>query len=380
MSSSRPLNILHVFRAPVGGLFRHVLDLARGQIERGHRVGLIADSGTGGARAEAILSDLAPHLALGLTRIPMRRHPGPSDFATLRHVNGRISATHADVIHGHGAKGGVYARLSWARRDAVRAYTPHGGSLWFERSSVTGLFYLTAESLLLRRGNLYLFESENSAKTFRRKIGPPPGVSRVVHNGVAKAEFEPIALAADATDVLFLGELRALKGIDLLIEALVQLRTSERTVSATVVGDGPDKAALQAMVQSRGLGSDIRFLAPMPARQALALGRVLVMPSRAEGLPYVVLEAAAAGKPMVATRVGGIPEIYGDLADTLVPPGNFVALGKAIARALDDPTSAASLAARLRDRVAAHFSADGMVEAILEAYRAALSGQADAPR
>ena len=172
----------------------------------------------------------------------------------------------------------------------------------------------------------------------------------MVHNGVAKAEFEPIKPAPDATDVMFLGELRALKGIDLLIEALAQLRTSGRTVSATIVGDGPDNAALQAAVKTHGLTGDVRFLPPMPARRALALGRVLVMPSRAEGLPYVVLEAAAAGKPMVAARVGGIPEIYGDLADTLVPPGNFVALAKAISRTLDEPARAADLANQLRDR------------------------------
>ena len=58
----------------------------------------------------------------------------------------------------------------------------------------------------------------------------------------------------------------------------------------------------------------------MPARQAIALGRIMVVPSRAESLPYVVLEAAAAGMPLIATGVGGIPEIYGPLSDTLVPP------------------------------------------------------------
>ena len=64
-----PLNIIHVFRAPVGGLFRHVVDLVRGQIARGHRVGIIADSTTGNARSDEIFAELAPQLALGLTRI-----------------------------------------------------------------------------------------------------------------------------------------------------------------------------------------------------------------------------------------------------------------------------------------------------------------------
>ena len=65
MDPSRPLNIIHVFRSPVGGLFRHVLDVAEGQIARGHRVGMIVSNLTGGARADAQLAEIAPRLALG---------------------------------------------------------------------------------------------------------------------------------------------------------------------------------------------------------------------------------------------------------------------------------------------------------------------------
>src|SRR5690348_14798085 len=107
-----PLNILHVFRAPVGGLFRHVLDLTREQIARGHKVGLIADSNTGGPRAEEVLGELEPTLALGLTRIPMQRHIGPGDALALAHVTRRVAQADADVVHGHGAKGGAYARMA----------------------------------------------------------------------------------------------------------------------------------------------------------------------------------------------------------------------------------------------------------------------------
>ena len=166
-----PLNILHVFRAPVGGLFRHVLDLAREQAARGHRVGVICDSGTGGARAEEVLAALEPSLALGLTRYPMHRQPHPSDVFALRHVMGRIAATQADVVHGHGAKGGAYSRLAFNRRQAARVYIPHGGSLLFTHDTLAGKVYLATERFLMRRGDLFLFESEFSAGTFRRKIG-----------------------------------------------------------------------------------------------------------------------------------------------------------------------------------------------------------------
>src|SRR5262245_17669029 len=103
-----PLNILHVLRAPVGGLFRYVVDLALGQAARGHRVGLIADSTTGGVQAEGKLAELAPRLALGVTRIPISRHIGPSDGRATAYVTQRAADIGAHVIHGHGAKGGAY--------------------------------------------------------------------------------------------------------------------------------------------------------------------------------------------------------------------------------------------------------------------------------
>ena len=81
------LNILHILRAPLGGLFRHVVDLARGQAERGHRVGLIVDSPTGGARADAALAALAPELALGVQRVAISRELGPSDLHAVRVVS-----------------------------------------------------------------------------------------------------------------------------------------------------------------------------------------------------------------------------------------------------------------------------------------------------
>ncbi len=367
-----PLNILHVFRTPVGGLFRHVLDLARAQAARGHRVGVICDSVTGGARAEAVLSELEPSLALGLSRYPMHRQPHPSDMFALRHVMGRIAATQADVIHGHGAKGGAYSRLAFNRPQAARAYIPHGGSLLFTHDTLAGKVYLATERFLMRRGDLFLFESEFSAGTFRRKIGVPRGLVRVVHNGVAPAEFEPVAPLADATDLVFIGEMRMLKGVDLLIDAVGALRREGRDVTATLFGDGPDRNAFMAQVERLALGDLIRFKPATPAREAQAFGRTMVVPSRLDSLPYVVLEAAASGKPLITANVGGIPEIYGPLADHLVPRDDAAALARAIVQALDNTQAAAELARRLRDRVAAGFTIDSMVDGVLAAYEEAL--------
>jgi len=367
-----PLKIIHVFRAPVGGLFRHVLDLVEGQVARGHRVGIIADASTGGARADEVLSALAPKLALGLTRIAMRRPLNPTDFPATWHVTRRINETDADVIHGHGAKGGAYARLAFPRKSVLRAYTPHGGSLLLKHDNLSGRMYLSLEKMLLARRALYLFESAYSGEIFRNKIGMPNGIVRVIHNGVSRNEFEPVTTAADATDLVFMGEFRAVKGIDILIDAIALLRTRGRTVTATLVGSGPDEAALAAHVERLSLQNAVRLMPAMPARRVLTLGKVMVIPSFAESLPYVVLETAAAGMPLITTNVGGIPEIYGPLSNALVPPGNVEALADAIEHALANPAAASILAQDLRARVAASFSQDGMVDGVLSAYLQAL--------
>jgi len=170
-------------------------------------------------------------------------------------------------------------------------------------------------------------------------------------------------------DVVFLGEMRTLKGVDVLIHALAHCRRVGRRLTAALIGDGPEAASFRAQVEALGLQGLVTFHKPMPTRQALAQGRVVVLPSRAESLPYVVLEAAAAGKPLVATHVGGVPEVFGPFADRLVAPDDVTGLAKAIADAADGGADAA--VQELRLRVEKAFSADAMVEAVLSAYQQA---------
>ena len=369
-----PLNILHVLRAPVGGLIRHVIDLTRGQIARGHRVGIIADSGTGGARAEENLASLAPQLALGISRIPMPRQLGPADLPAFWHVTQRVKQTNANILHGHSAKGGAYSRLALAPKNVVRVYTPHGGSLHFKRNTIVGLMYHSLEKLLMPQGNLYLFESAFARDRFKAIIGTPRGLVRVVCNGVTNEEFEPITRAPDASDVAYVGEFRHIKGADLVIDALKLLENQGRRISLTLAGDGEETKALHAQVARHGLAERTRFAGFQPARVGFSLGRVLIVPSRADSLPYVVIEAAAAGIPMIATRVGGIPEIFGSEAGRLVPPENPAAIAAAIASALDEPGLLARSAAVMQSHVREHFSQDAMVDGVLAAYREALDG------
>jgi glycosyltransferase involved in cell wall biosynthesis len=377
MPGGAPLKILHVLRAPVGGLFRHVMDLAREQIAGGHHVGIVADASTGGARAEAALAGIAPDLALGLTRVPMSRHIGASDFGARRHVAERALAAGADVLHGHGAKGGAYARLA-PRGRAIRVYTPHGGSLHYSAASPVGLVYLALERLLKARTELFLFESAFGRDAFTAKLGAPGALTRVVHNGVTPGEFDPIVPAADASDLIFIGELRKLKGVDVLLDALAALARDGRIVTATIVGDGPDAQAFRAQAARLGLTGAVRFHAPTNARAAFAMGRCVVVPSRAESLPYVVLEAGAAGMPLITTAVGGIGEIFGPQSDRLIPPGDAGALARAVVAMHADPDAARNAALTLRDRIREGFATGIMAESVVDAYRAALASRANA--
>jgi glycosyltransferase involved in cell wall biosynthesis len=375
--SDQPLRIVHCLRAPVGGLFRHVCDLAEAQARRGHLVGLIADSTTGGDIAAARFADLAPLCRLGIERFAMSRLPGPGDFAVAARIRGLAANWKPDVLHGHGAKGGAYARIAGTRLRAggtvpVRAYTPHGGSLHYAKSSPAGFLFLSLERFLARRTDVFLFESAFGLRAFTDKVRTPTGIVRVVHNGLARKEFEPVAPTADGADFVFVGELRALKGIDTLLEALHRIDPGPDGPSAVIVGAGADRESLIAMARDLGLETRVRFPGAMPAREAFALGRCIVVPSRAESLPYVVLEAAAARLPIVASDVGGVPEIFGDQAGRLVKPDNVAGLATAMQRILHDPDAAKDQAAALADDVAERFSLQGMADAVLDAYRAAL--------
>src|SRR3954466_453844 len=308
----QPLRILHATRAPVGGIFRHILDLANGQADRGHQVGIIADSLTGGERAEAALKEIAPRLKLGVHRLAIRRELLPTDALVWAHFMRLIRRLKPDVLHGHGAKAGAFIRLKSRSQGTIRVYTPHGGSLHYPLSTVKGALYSRLERALMNSTDLFLFESAFARDTYQRTIGTPRGLVRCVFNGVTAEEFDPVVKAADATDIVYVGEFRQIKGADLLIDAVARLRADGRPVTLTLAGDGEESANLKAQVARLGLGEAVRFIGHVKARYGFSKGSLLVVPSRGDSMPYVVIEAAAAGIPMVAANVGGIPEIFGE--------------------------------------------------------------------
>jgi glycosyltransferase involved in cell wall biosynthesis len=372
-TSDQPLRILHAVRAPVGGIFRHILDLANGQADRGHHVGIIADSLTGGTRAQAALSEIAPRLKLGVRRVAIHREPHPGDLLVWAHFLYLIRRLKPDVIHGHGAKAGAFIRMKSRSGRSIRIYTPHGGSLHYPLSTWRGAFYSRLERALMNSTDLFLFESAFARNTYQRTIGTPSGLVRCVFNGVTAEEFDPVVLASDATDIVYVGEFRHIKGADLLIDAVARLRADGKAVTLTLAGDGEEVGSLKAQVETHGLGGAVRFIGHVKARDGFAKGKLLVVPSRGDSMPYVVIEAAAAGIPMIAANVGGIPEIFGEHTDALFAANSVGAMADAIETALDDYPAATARAKSLRERIFMHFSQKAMVEGVLASYRGAFA-------
>jgi glycosyltransferase involved in cell wall biosynthesis len=365
----------------LGGLFRNAIDLTRGQIERGHEVGIFCDSTTGGERADRIFAELAPRLALGVTRVPMSRYPSLTDLKAQIAASRLRQHLRPDVIHGHGSKGGLYARLPalLPGHGYVTAYTPHGGSFNYKPGSFEHRLYMGVERLLERSTDVFLFESAFIAGRFEAYIGHQPRKAyRIVVNGVSAEEFVPIDHSGARFDLLYLGELRSAKGVDTLLQALSLLReTHGKRPTIVIVGSGPDDLALRQMAEQLGVSSQCTFRGPGPIREALSWARIMVVPSRAESLPYVVLEAAAAAQPLVSTNVGGISEICGpDHSDRLIVPDDPRRLAEAIGTQLDlDAQELAKQAADLAAYVHGKFRVDTMIDCVIAAYRDAIAAR-----
>ncbi len=363
------LRVLHCFRSPVGGLFRHVRDQVHYQQALDIDVGIVCDSRTGGDAAEATLAALHAQCTLGVHRIPLRRTVGLSDLVSIRRVLALCRQLKPHILHGHGAKGGALARLVARRIGASAIYTPHGGALHYENDSLRGRFYLSIERRLRQKSDGLIFESRFAERTYLNKIGQPDCPYRVIPNGLRADDFVPLDPGNADYDFVFVGELRELKGLATLLEALGQLR-ERQPFRALIVGDGPERSWCENQIRKHRLEAYVDIAAPMyPGRKALARGRCVVVPSLHESLPYIVLEAAAVARPIIASNAGGIDEIFGPRAAALVAAGDSKALATAMQTFLADPAAATLAADEIYRFVHAEFHADRMSRQTTEFYR-----------
>jgi glycosyltransferase involved in cell wall biosynthesis len=218
-------------------------------------------------------------------------------------------------------------------------------------------------------------------------LGASPEKVRVVYNGVDAGVFHPgpraearrrLGLDLEEPVILFVGNLVPVKGIDVLIDACAHLAARGACFTCHLIGQGPLRPRLQRAIQDRGLGSRVRLHGSLPHERVAEWYRaanVLALPSRSEGVPNVLLEAAACGTPFVASRVGGIPEIAHLGVNRLVPPGDGCVLAEALSGFLrrEDSHPGASFPAQSWDQSAGELAA--VLEDALRCHRAVRGGK-----
>lgn len=370
---NRHPRVLHCLRSPIGGLFRHVCDLAEQQSMCGADVAVVCDSTTANAVTNQHLHRLEQICTLGVHRTSMSRKMSVSDLRARRRIIELVKYLAVHVIHGHGAKGGAYARLvaqALKQTDsAVTAiYTPHGGSLHYDPRTWNGRMILRLERILACQTDGLIFESSYSQNIYNRNVCVPECPTSIVPNGLHAHEFAPIQTQNNAADFIFVGELRHLKGVDILLHALALL-LDKHPVTAVIVGDGPDAHEFKRLAKALGLGKAVSFVGAMPAWRAFSLGRCFVLPSRAESFPYIVLEAGAAAIPAILTNVGGISEITSKNSIDLLPPDDIIELKNAMTSFLARPQRFHQAANQLQLSISRRFTVEQMAEGIANTYR-----------
>lgn len=287
-----------------------------------------------------------------------------------------------DVLHLNSSKaGGIGAlagRVANVRRIVFTAHGwAHGESRpMYQRSGIWVASWLTAQ--LCHR---VIVVSENDLRRApvifsRRKMV-------VVHNGISPFPLlsrgdARAALGAAGTGAanfsfwfLTLAELHPNKGLDTLIRAFVEVAREHANVALILIGDGQSRAELITLVHSFGLEDRVFFVGFLAnARELLCAADVFVLPSRKEGLPFVILEAGQARLPIVATRVGAISEVIEDgTSGLLVSPNGERELAEALLRITDDVSLRERMRHALHARIVRDFSEEAMFKKTVETYR-----------
>jgi glycosyltransferase involved in cell wall biosynthesis len=189
-------------------------------------------------------------------------------------------------------------------------------------------------------------------------MGAPPEKTRTVVNGCDLSVFHPedrlearrrLGMDPAAEAVVYIGRMDTKKGLRELVEAVASLRPLRSNLQVYMVGDGPDRALIEGAIQANNAASYIHALPGCAFDDVavwMAAADLVTLPSYMEGCPNVVLEALASGRPVVATNVGGIPEILGDECGRLIPPRDSGALAQALASVLDKAWNAEAICAR----------------------------------
>lgn len=383
-ASANPLRILLVVESSSGGAGRHVMDLAEGLIARHCAVHLLYATG----RIDRIFRDRLHSMpVLHQQVIEMRRSIHPTDLLAMAAVCRYVKTSGPfDIIHGHASKGGAIARLAGMVCGIPSFHTFHGLIMMDPTLPLCKrLIYLTIERGLAMAATRLIAVSPEEARAAAALKLAAPRIS-IIPNGVGKPNLTPRRQARLALDlpehalvVGFIGRLVAQKSPDVLLRAFAQASASIPNAYLAMIGSGPLANELHALTRELGISDKVRWPGERDARTCLAGFDVFALSSRKEGLPYVILEAMAAGLPVVATASAGVESLLKDGENGLVVPADDpAAFAGALLRVLNDPEQRAALGRSSLQRVAA-FSIDQMVEKHLRLYRAAAKTEFNQP-
>jgi glycosyltransferase involved in cell wall biosynthesis len=322
------------------------------------------------AHGDGPLRDAA--LAAGVRFIPLRhlrRDLDPvHDALALAELVTLMRRARPDIVHANSSKAGVLGRVAAAAAGVpVRVFTVHGWAFKAYAGAASTL-YRWADRLMdpLTAVTICVAERERAAGLAARTCRADRTV--VIPNGVDVAAAPRTRHAGDPPRIVAVGRLAAPKDPLTLVRALAAL--GDRPFAATVVGDGPDRAALEAEIRALGLTGAVELAGERrDVAGLLADSDVFVLASRSEGAPLSIIEAMAAGLPVVASTVGGVPELVEDAATGLLaPPGDPAALAAALARLLDDPELRRRLGDAGHERARARFDLDAVRRAHIDLY------------
>jgi glycosyltransferase involved in cell wall biosynthesis len=363
------LRVAFVTGVAAGGTAAHVAALARDCREAGLTVSLLAPPAT--------LRLLTPGSRAPGPVLALRMGAGPRpdrDGATVAGLRGWFATWRPDVVHAHGVRAGALSAVAimLLRRAARPALvvTVHNAP---PDGRTAAAVHAQLERVCARRADLVLCASADLLARLRARGAagaeqydvpaaagePPTGAEVAAARLELSADGRPVVLAA--------GRLAPQKGLDVLIDAAARWRDRQPRPVTVIAGDGPLAAALRARAAGLADG-DVRLLGPRTDVPALLVAAdVVVVPSRWEARALVVQEAMQAGRPVVATRVGGIPDLTGAGA-LLVPPGDPAALAAAVLAVLDQPALAARLGRAARAKAASFPSEADALAAMLARY------------
>jgi glycosyltransferase involved in cell wall biosynthesis len=375
----RRLHVAHVVEAFGAGCARHVIDLSRGLKAAGHRVAVIYSP----LRAEAGYVDELHRLdGVAVHPLAMRRSVGLHDLtATLGLARLLRALGPFDVLHGHSSKAGALIRLLPGSIPGARIYAPHALRTMDPELGRTGrLFYGTIERLLAPRAAAILAGSPQEVREMEM-LGIRRTRIRTLQFGVTPPPLPSVAevrarlgLAVEDVVIGFVGRLVEQKAPARAIRALA--RIDQPGVRLVMVGGGPLEAALREMARDEGVADRVMFAGWQHAQTTMPAFDVFLMPSRYESTAIVLLEAAAAGTPIVSSPVGIAEDLLA------LEPGHLVANTDdpaPWAAALSELLEPANLAAAKRRaaRLLGTRTEEAMISQLLGFYHEALEPALD---